>query len=55
LLSSAVGAVVGITILLIQKKSIDKTTLPFGPYLCGAALLYVFFASNIQHFLFPAF
>ena len=54
LLSSAVGAVVGIIILIYQKKSIEKTALPFGPYLCGAALLYVFFAIDIQAILFPA-
>jgi len=54
LLSSAVGAIIGIIILTVQKKSIEKTSLPFGPYLCGAALLYVFFFVEIQAILFPS-
>ncbi|BCE00642.1 prepilin peptidase [Marinicellulosiphila megalodicopiae] len=53
LLSSVVGAIVGIIILTVQKQSIEKTTLPFGPYLCGAAFLYIFFATEILAVIFP--
>ncbi len=46
LLSSLVGAVVGITLIIILGR--DKNIpIPFGPYLCGAAAIYVFFGDSI--------
>ena len=47
LLSAAVGAVVGIALMGILGR--DKNIpIPFGPYLCGAAWVYVFFGPNIM-------
>jgi leader peptidase (prepilin peptidase)/N-methyltransferase len=47
LLSAAVGAVVGIALMVILGR--DKNIpIPFGPYLCGAAWVYVFFGPNIM-------
>ena len=47
LLSAAVGAVVGIALMVLLGR--DKNIpIPFGPYLCGAAWVYVFFGPNIM-------
>ena len=47
LLSAAVGAVVGIALMLILGR--DKNVpIPFGPYLCGAAWVYVFYGPTIM-------
>jgi leader peptidase (prepilin peptidase)/N-methyltransferase len=40
--SSLVGSVVGITIMLVQKKD-SKLAIPFGPYLAFGAVLYIFY------------
>ena len=51
LLSSFVGAALGIAILIARRKGRD-TPMPFGPYLAGAGLLTLFFGDNlIQHYL----
>ena len=47
LLSSVVGAVVGIGILLVQKKG-RNTAIAFGPYLAMAGLITLFFGAQIQ-------
>ncbi len=47
LLSSVVGAVVGIGILLMQKKG-RNTAIAFGPYLAMAGLITLFFGAQIQ-------
>jgi leader peptidase (prepilin peptidase) / N-methyltransferase len=47
LLSSVVGAVVGIAILVIQKKG-RNTAIAFGPYLAMAGLITLFFGGQIQ-------
>ena len=41
LLSSLVGAILGIAILLIKRQGRD-TPMPFGPYLAGAGLIMLF-------------
>lgn len=46
LLSSAVGAVTGILMILVLGRDRQKP-IPFGPYLCGAALLYLFSGEQI--------
>lgn len=46
LLSSLVGAIVGITMIAILGRD-RQIPIPFGPYLCGAALVYVFWGSEI--------
>jgi leader peptidase (prepilin peptidase)/N-methyltransferase len=45
LLSSFVGAALGITILIARRQGRD-TPLPFGPYLAGAGLLTLFLATR---------
>ena len=44
--ASLVGSVLGISIMLAQKK--DSTlAIPFGPYLASAAVLYIFYGKHI--------
>jgi leader peptidase (prepilin peptidase) / N-methyltransferase len=44
--SSVVGSLLGIGLMLVQKK--DSTlAIPFGPYLASAAILYIFYGSKI--------
>lgn len=45
---SLVGSVVGVTIMLIQKKD-SKLAIPFGPYLAFGAVLYIFYGRQIIH------
>ena len=48
LLSAAVGSVVGILLILVKGR--DKNIpIPFGPYLCGAALVYIFWGQAITN------
>lgn len=42
LASSLVGSVVGISMMLLQKKD-SKLAIPFGPYLAFGAILYIFY------------
>lgn len=44
--SSAVGTLVGITVMLIQGKNM-KFAIPFGPFLSLGAITYVFFGRQI--------
>jgi len=49
--SSLVGSVVGVSIMLLQKKN-SKLAIPFGPYLAFGAVLYIFYGrSLIQWYL----
>lgn len=43
---SLVGSVVGISIMLLQKKD-SKLAIPFGPYLAFGAILYVFYGKAL--------
>ncbi|MBK1885410.1 prepilin peptidase [Marinobacter sp. DY40_1A1] len=49
LLSSAVGAVVGIS-LMVFKEHGREVPIPFGPYLAAAGLLCLWFGTEIQQF-----
>ena len=51
LLSSVVGAVVGIS-LMVFKKHGREVPIPFGPYLAAAGLLCLWFGTEIQSFWF---
>ena len=51
LLSSVVGAVVGIS-LMVFKKHGREVPIPFGPYLAAAGLLCLWFGAEIQRFWF---
>lgn len=46
--SSLTGSVLGISIMLLQKKD-SKLAIPFGPYLAFGALLYVFYGPRLIH------
>ena len=47
LLSSLVGALVGIVMIAAMGRD-RQIPIPFGPYLCGAALVYVFWGDAIM-------
>ncbi|KEF31622.1 N-methyltransferase [Marinobacter nitratireducens] len=47
LLSSVVGAVVGITLMVVKKHG-REVPIPFGPYLAAAGLLALWFGPEIQ-------
>ncbi len=44
--SSLIGSVVGIFIMLVQKKD-SKLAIPFGPYLAVGAVLYIFYGKAL--------
>ena len=46
ILSSFVGALVGI-VLIVLKKQGREVPMPFGPYLAGAGLLTLFFGEQL--------
>jgi leader peptidase (prepilin peptidase) / N-methyltransferase len=46
--SSLVGSVIGVTVMLVQKKD-TKLAIPFGPFLAFGALLYIFFGRQVIH------
>ncbi|OPY87616.1 MAG: Leader peptidase PppA [Smithella sp. PtaU1.Bin162] len=50
LCSSALGAVVGILIMIIKKQDM-KYAVPFGPFLSAAAVAYLFFGEIFMRFL----
>ncbi|WP_196157058.1 A24 family peptidase [Reinekea sp. G2M2-21] len=47
LLSSLVGAVVGIVLIIALGRD-KQVPIPFGPYLCGAAVVYLFWGQQIM-------
>ena len=47
-LSSVVGAVVGISLILFTKRSRDNP-IPFGPYLAAAGLIALLYGKPIAH------
>ena len=51
LLSSVVGAVIGIALILFTKRGRDKP-MPFGPYLAAAGMIALFFGKPLQGMLF---
>ncbi|MDO8785270.1 MAG: prepilin peptidase [Syntrophales bacterium] len=54
LLSSSLGALVGITVMIIKGKDM-KYAIPFGPFLSLAAVAYIFFGGYfLQFFLLTA-
>lgn len=44
--SSMVGSIIGISIMLLQKKD-SKLAIPFGPYLAFGAVLYIFYGQPL--------
>jgi leader peptidase (prepilin peptidase)/N-methyltransferase len=51
LVSSLLGAVVGLAAILIKGKDM-RYAIPFGPFLCIAAVLYLFFADWVRGIVF---
>ena len=47
LMSSLVGAVVGISLMLLRKKD-GSMAIPFGPYLAAAGVIWFFFGNSIS-------
>lgn len=48
--SSLTGSIVGFIAMFYQKKG-GHTRIPFGPFLSGAALVYIFYSEKILYFL----
>jgi leader peptidase (prepilin peptidase) / N-methyltransferase len=48
LLSSAVGAVIGIGLMIAAKRG-KEVPIPFGPYLAGAGFLTLYFSQHLGH------
>jgi leader peptidase (prepilin peptidase)/N-methyltransferase len=46
--ASLVGSVIGVSLMLIQKKD-GKLAIPFGPFLACGAVLYVFYGGQLIH------
>ncbi|HIJ97138.1 MAG TPA: prepilin peptidase [Desulfuromonadales bacterium] len=46
LASSLAGSIIGISIMLLQKKD-SKLAIPFGPYLAFGAVLYIFYGRTL--------
>jgi leader peptidase (prepilin peptidase)/N-methyltransferase len=44
--SSLFGSIIGVSIMLLQKKD-SKLAIPFGPYLAFGALLYIFYGEPL--------
>lgn len=44
--SSLVGSLIGVSIMLFQKKD-SKLAIPFGPYLASGAVLYIFYGKAL--------
>ncbi len=44
--SSLLGSVIGVSIMLLQKKD-SKFAIPFGPYLALGAVLYIFYGRQV--------
>ena len=51
LVSSLLGAVVGIAFILFKGKDM-KYALPFGPFLCAAGVVYLFFGDSLSSMFF---
>ena len=51
LVSSLLGAVVGVAIILVKGKDM-RYAVPFGPFLCTAAVLYLFFGTHLIGLIF---
>jgi len=47
LMSSLVGAIVGISLMLLHKKDASMA-IPFGPYLAAAGVIWLFFGDTLS-------
>ena len=52
-ISSALGSIVGLSLMLLKKKTL-KTAIPFGPFLAVGAIVYLFWGEWIGRFLLPS-
>ena len=53
LLASAVGALVGIGLIVLRRHDRD-VPIPFGPYLAGGGIAALFFGEQLSRLWFPA-
>jgi len=44
--ASLIGSIVGVTVMVVRKKD-SQYPIPFGPFLAGAAIVYIFFGRAI--------
>jgi leader peptidase (prepilin peptidase)/N-methyltransferase len=51
LISSMVGALIGISLILLREHAREKP-IPFGPYLAAAGLIYMFFGRQLAAYVF---
>jgi leader peptidase (prepilin peptidase)/N-methyltransferase len=51
LVSSLIGAMVGIVVILFKGKNM-RYAIPFGPFLCAAAVFYLFFGNHLTGLFF---
>ena len=51
--ASLVGSVIGITFILISRQKNFQLKIPFGPFLSGAAVVYLLFGRHLVDYLFP--
>jgi len=51
LISSMVGALVGVSLIVLRKHAREKP-IPFGPYLASAGLIYMFFGRELAAYVF---
>jgi leader peptidase (prepilin peptidase)/N-methyltransferase len=49
--SSAVGTLVGVTVMLVKGKDM-KFAVPFGPFLSIGAITYIFFGQKVIYWYF---
>ena len=54
IISSALGSVIGLSFMAIQKKDL-KAAIPFGPFLAVGAFVYQFWGEYLLELLFPSF
>ncbi len=54
ILSTGIGSIVGVGVMFFQKKDL-KASIPFGPFLAGAAATYWMWKTELLPFFFPSF
>jgi leader peptidase (prepilin peptidase)/N-methyltransferase len=53
-ISSLLGAVIGITLMLLKGENM-KYAVPFGPFLSVAAIAYLFVGFDVMNYFYPRY
>jgi leader peptidase (prepilin peptidase)/N-methyltransferase len=54
-IASVLGSAVGLVVMVLKKTGFKPDlAIPFGPFLCTSAVLFLFFSKEIVEFIFPA-